>query len=616
MGPYSFVSLTPAEVEERRHQLDLAGFHAWLTPIVLLITSYIYRRFLQTQSYRADGTQQPSSPSALRTLIRRTKWILNSTYIPEFGPLHTQLLGLIYFGWLLYLVFRATGNDYMHLTKSFGHVAVSQLPLHYLLSLKPANSPITLATGLTHERLNAFHRLFGRIIHFLLAVHAVLYIRFFVKLDILAKRVRDRDVRLGLAAFWTFNFLALLAVPGVRRRVYHSVFYRSHVVLSALAVPLLFFHVPYTRVYLAQAGVFWVLGALVRRGRSQRVTARCALLDKTNPKEDELVSVRFRVAQGSPLAQAQAGQHVYVRRGGVMGPKNPFTVANVRPVEEGMDEMDEKVDKMAVKAVRNEVEIQLVLRNTGGPQTSYLAGVAKNAGHSKTNTHRNGREESRSGSGTETEPTTSGSSIVGLDIEGPYGDSGIYIPPLLDEATRSGSGGGPVLLFAGGVKMVWMVKTLSAAQWGISILETARAEQKNDVDIYVTRDEAGKTDHMDDDKNPREHRDKALVTKQDSGIRVHGLRHRPDLESIIDIALANSSSGENGDNDSDNVVSTAPRKIPAVPSHRRRAAQDPLTVFLCGPPSLARDVRHALARYVDEGREVRVFEEVFGFGGS
>ena len=103
----------------------------------------------------------------------------------------------------------------MHLTKAFGHVAVSQLPLHYLLSMKAPTSPITLATGLTHERLNAYHRLFGRIIHGLLGTHAILYIRFFILNDLMAKRIQDRDVRLGLIAFWLFNFLGLLAIPPI-----------------------------------------------------------------------------------------------------------------------------------------------------------------------------------------------------------------------------------------------------------------------------------------------------------------------------------------------------------------------------------------------------------------
>ncbi len=261
---YAFVALTPAEIEERRRQLDLAGFYAWLSPLVVLGGIWLYRMAAATTTTTTKSSKSRRDDTKKGTVPTKPS-ILNTTYVREFGPLHVQVLGLGYLAWLLYLVFRATGQDYMHLTKAFGHVAVSQLPAHYLLALRVPEqyqkwSPVTFATGLSRQQLNPYHRLFGRLLHGLVAAHAVLYLRFFVATDLLARRILDRDVRLGLAAFWTFNFLALLAIPPIRRNR-RGLFYRSHVTLSALILLLVWFHVPSTRIYVGHAGVVWLVTA-------------------------------------------------------------------------------------------------------------------------------------------------------------------------------------------------------------------------------------------------------------------------------------------------------------------------------------------------------------------
>lgn len=223
---YSFVNLTPEQVEARRKILDRAGLEAYSLPIVLLLSIWLYRKLT---SVPTKPTNPQSASTSTESFSRRVSWILNTTYIREFGPAKVQLVGLLYTTYLLWRIFHGTGEDYMHVTKAFGHVAVSQLPLHYLLSTKWSKSPITLATGLTNNHLNAYHRLFGRILHSLLAIHAILYLRFFALMNLLPKRIKDWDVRLGIIAFWSLNFLGILAIPPIRRKVYHKVFYRSHV---------------------------------------------------------------------------------------------------------------------------------------------------------------------------------------------------------------------------------------------------------------------------------------------------------------------------------------------------------------------------------------------------
>lgn len=592
---YAFIlSLTPAQIEARRRQLDQAGYYAWLTPIVLVLGVYLCRKATRLlTSPPASSTKKPaaarSAPSQIQIITRRISWILGTTYIPEFGPLHVQLVGLVYTLWLLFLVFRNTGEDYMHLTKAFGHVAISQLPIHYLLSFKTPRSPIKLATGLTHETLNPYHRLLGRIIHFLLAAHGVMYLRFFIQLNVLAKRIKDRDVRLGLAAFWAFNFLGLLAIPPIRRKVYHAVFYRSHVLLSAMVLPLLFFHVPYTRKYILQAGLFWVVGGMTRGKATVEARMRTQQIQGT-----ELVEVKLTVDKASAnrsfVHHAVPGAHVYIQSK-ALGPKSPFTILNVGIAPLSSDD-------------KPEAELTLIVRNLGGPQTRFLAQLAA---------------EKRE---------------LEVFVEGCYGEAIDYVPDHLYHPFAASFPPGvslasnhPILLVAGGigatftlpmylqlvdmrgdstgVKFVWMVRTLEDARWGITLLEEQRRDRDEvaaDVDIYVTR--------------PSKSSDGSSSSYSSSrkGLTIHNSKsRRPALSSIISPVLQASGSRSSSPPP---LISSFSRRSPD-PRKRARHYDTKLSVLSCGPPSLVRDLRREVGRHVAlYGREVEWHEEVFGFGGS
>jgi hypothetical protein len=380
-----------------------------------------------------------------------------------------------------------------------------------------------------------------------------------------------------------------------------------------------------------------------------------------------LIGVRFTIGKDGPLANARPGQHVYIRRGGLLRPKNPFTIANVRPVLNEDDgggaaavgdgglgsgavgiRVRHEKDRNEKALMSPKVEVQLVLRNTGGPQTSWLANVAKGGSHCQ------GTTVETKGSTAKTRP----SSIVELQVEGPYGESGTYIPRLLDKATRQPSSHGQTLLVAGGVgatytipiylallasqrtrgrsggeiKMIWLVKTLDAARWGIDTLSQAQQAQQQlsgvGVDIYVTRSSKNKEEEEEEMVEVEGQVDEATNTARfvANHIHIHRLGHRPDLKSIVD-ALAASGTGKSksrgiSDSHGDQIdydSRKATKKNPSeTPQQKHRAAQglDPVTVFLCGPSSLARDVRSALTKYVDEGRHVDIYEEVFGLGGS
>ncbi|KIW71038.1 hypothetical protein PV04_03254 [Phialophora macrospora] len=583
------VKLTPEQLDERRRQLTRAGLHAWLSPFVILLATYVYRRWLsgslsKTLSPRLSSSSSTSRSPArgLRLSLHRVAWILSTTYISEYGSLYIPILGLVYALWLLYLTSRGTGDDYMHITKSFGHVAASQLPFHYLLSVKQAHySPVTWATGMTHERLNAVHRLFGRIVHLLLAAHAVLYLRFFVSMGFLEKRIKDRDVRLGVLAFWSFNLLGLLSLPVVRRRVYHAVFYRSHVVLSAVVLPVLWFHVPYTRWFIGQAAAIYLLGGVSRARGARKVEGlRCQVM--RGGTLTHLIEVKFRVEGDDRLAVAMPGQHVYLVRKDVAGPKTPATIANVE------------------RKSKSNAEITLVLRNMGGPGTSYLAALCADSANK-------GLEE-------------------GIRIEGPYGEASEYMPALLGSGPKTKSksnSNGPILLVAGGIgvtytlpiylsllaspsnhsrriKFIYLTKTLTEARWVVDLLLGALrtgSVASLDVEIYSTRSI----------QDPVEKGDLDSAALNSPSLRAKGFKvedrgQRPDLRETVD------------------EVFTMSPDTPVALDRKSTNAGDgdqAVSVFVCGPPGLSRHIRSLVGRWVwRDGRSVSWYEEVFGFGGN
>ena len=564
-----FVSLSLLEVEGRREALDHAGFIGWLSPIIILFfiwaTRVLSARFSITKSQVKD-----KPPNPITANIRRVSWLLSTPLQTDFGDLRTHILGGCYVSWLLYLVARNTSPDYMHLTKAFGHVAVSQLPIHFLLSIKSPRSPIQAATGLSHERLNAYHRISGRTIHLLLSTHAILYLNFFYQAGVLGKRIRNSDVLLGLEAFLTLNLLAGLALPVVRRKSYMNVFSRSHSVLSMLLLTFVFLHVRYTRVYVAQACIFTLANALARTASTSKfIDAQLELIPNT-----QLIRLTATIPSTSALNDFIPGEHVYIRQAGsAMVSRNPFTIVSV----EGLSGPPPGNTKQS--------NLTLVIRNVHGQGTASLARLASSPGSAR------------------------------LTIEGPYGEAREYMPALLS-ADRGPSDAGSALVIAGGVgatyalpiyvalcrswkystglRFVWIVRDAAEVGWAMEYL--ARVEGPQDVDVYVTGKDARWNAATKDLQNI-------------GGVSVHFSDGRPDIKDIVFVYDSKGSSKTDRSVVSSGKTSTRPLQA--------RRDYSPLTVLVCGPPGLARDVRREIGKDVmGYGRDVRYHEEQFGFGAS
>lgn len=168
-------------------------------------------------------------------------------------------------------------TDYLHLTKSLGHVALSQLPVQtlmapasYISSRPTSPSFLSALTSIPQPLLTPYHRLFGRVILApLLLGHALLYLSFFLQSphpsysSLLAKRIFDPDVQLGLAALSLVVCVLLFARPSGEkgRRLWRTgsirsdrrVFYVVHVLLVSSLCLAAYSHVVHARVFVLQA---------------------------------------------------------------------------------------------------------------------------------------------------------------------------------------------------------------------------------------------------------------------------------------------------------------------------------------------------------------------------
>ncbi|KAL9105411.1 MAG: hypothetical protein Q9227_009404 [Pyrenula ochraceoflavens] len=579
--PYKFVQLSPAQILDRRELLDRYGHYAYMTPIYLMMVTYTVRLIpFLWRTYMPDkvvartraqfATKVPEMPSTLRIYWRRLLWWLDDPLTPEFGARKVHIIGLAYALWLLFLTFHNTGNDYLHMTKRFGHIAVSQLPLQYTMAIKSKRNPVQIAFGLSWEALNPYHRLFGRLVHIFVISHAMLYMNFFVMAGLLSKRLGDTDVRLGLAAFWTLNVLAITAIPPLRRSGYHTKFYRPHILAAFILLPLLAFHVPYTRKYIYQALAAYMFNGMARTSSTTNPPILASIMPVEGTNLIKLCAPGpawgLPPLMGSGLPGWIAGQHVYLKQSVTpKDPRHPFTIVS-QPLREGQDGGFESS------------YIDLVIRDLGGPMTGWLASKPKETKRLDRNVH--------------------------VLIEGPYGQAEHFVPDLLASKKR-----GTVLFVAGGVgatytlpiylsllgsndrtleaKFVWFVRSAAETKWVIEMMLRSGLSEV-DAQIYITRG---------DEEEAKKKTWENYGASQLNGLEVNVVSSRPALRDVVE------------------PVFHKPEKSKATNGNSHR--QERVVVLCCGPAGLSKSLRQEVGTFVHrEGREVAWHAEQFGHGDS
>lgn len=489
----------------------------------------------------------------------------------------------------------------MHLTKRFGQIGASQLPVHYLLAMRAPYSPVQWLTRLSHEQLKASHQILGRITFVFFILHAVFYLNFFVLSGFLAKRIKDWDVIWGIVSIVLFSAISTTALGFIRRRNYR-IFYISHIAIANFIILPLFLHVSHIRIYVYEVILVEALHLLFRTLRLKMYQGTVKILPGTN-----LIQMRIPLASNSSALNWRPGQHVYLSRprGKAKAPNfydqflmankaNPFTVASI-PAK----------DK----------ELVLVARTLNG-NTKYLANLA--------------RTLAQGGSGVQMLPTASGDiPILPVALEGPYGAS-TRLPDLSDYDK--------VLLVAGGVgatfiipiyrnimatqdlvhagthvRCIWAVQKFAETQWAFPESSSPDDEQEdnagaeangngllrgpNNVEVYVTRP-LGPSLHADPSASgvfavdPDDEEGEGIEMQENEQLlgmeeQMEKPRKGMDLKSgrpvMRDIV--------------DEVFSKGMRTA----------------VICCGPKRLTEDLKKSVEVWVNKGHDVFWYDETFGW---
>ena len=572
--PYHFVALNDEQNLRRRQLLDGYGQFAQLSILLLpliyqlclgmrLLISRIWSSNLQAakdhRSPVVSSFKQPTS-GYVTNLLAQVRWFLDGELFEGWNTRQEWLVAGLWAMWLLVLVFKDTGDDYLHLTRRFGIVAASQLPLHYLLAAK-SWSPIQYLTRMSHEELNPYHRLLGRILIAFFSVHAAMYLNFYIQLSLLLKRIQDRDVILGLMAITTFMLIGTTALAKIRTWNYRLFFY-LHVILSASLLPILFFHVSHIRRYIIESAAVYLIVILQRNVSQTTAEATMELLPSTN-----LLAITIPLTKALSSKTYAQGQHIYL--GFPSLPQklriNPFSIANRDPQE----------DK----------KIELVARTLSGT-TAMLADYATKQ------------------------------KLASLTLEGPYGAAN-YFPDLVayDRILFVAGGVGatftlPIYLDllhrnARGeqipsIKFVWSVRQVADAQWGIKQMHEACDTPPESFNIYTTQSEV---DGQDSEPLARRTQNRS---KEEVSNSIE-LQERDRL-------LSDSSSSEDAASQATKTVLIGRPDFRAIVDEvfsyngRERVA-----VLVCGPSAMGTSVRSEVGRWVWKGRDVFWHGEEFGW---
>lgn len=439
--------------------------------------------------------------------------------------------------------------DYLHLTKRFGAIATSQLPVQYLLSLKYL-SPFGYFFRSSHERLNRYHRILGRIIYFLLILHAVFYNVFFIESGIWLKRFFAYVVFAGVVAFTLLHTLNGTSMAKMREQSYR-VFFVVHLTAAFLVPPLIFFHASSTRMYVSLALGFLVLDLAARK----IVTVTAPAIIESIPGTDLLKISASMPSKNILKFKAHPGAHLYLNL-------PPASRPNPDPLSTGNLLFEFLYNPFTVVSANEESgDLTFVVRKRSGPMTTRLAEFAA-AGVPST-------PEGR----------------IPLCIEGPYGAVGKTFPDLV------GSGISRILLVAGGVgasfavpiyhailadtpsariQFVWAVHSPGDATWapsdstGKSLMDDDQVQLflTGDMGVSSTRDTAGGDIQL--DSRPQ-----------------HNVK-RPNFQKIIDDIF-------------------------------KTGTNEKVAVLVCGPVQMGRELRRCLTPWVMKGRDVWWHNENFGW---
>ncbi|KAJ9148644.1 Ferric/cupric reductase transmembrane component 2 [Pleurostoma richardsiae] len=598
--PYHFLDLSHEEKHERRLTLDRYAGYAQLSAFLPALIFLIYRFACWVS--KAVGARRrsydviPDSPSlkvkrqsssgAWATQIRILRWWLEDDVVAfgqAWGTRDVWIVGAAWSIWLLVLCVVGTGNDYLHLTKRFGIIAASQFPVQYLLSLKSIN-PFAFAFRSSHEQMNRWHRLLGRIVYGLLILHAIFYVNYFIQVGILRRRLFAPVVAAGVLSLIGMTLMYTTALHWIRHYSYR-IFFITHLVVAMCLPPFLFFHAKSANIYMAEAFLAFIADLAWRKIDTVAALATVESIPGTN---------LIKISASIPYSKVNRfrehpGSHIYLSIPAAARPSsNPASISFLL--------FEFLYNPFTVAAVDEETgDLTLVARHRSGPVTAALARFA-------------GIHPATAPSGT---IVSHEEGKIPLGIEGPYG--------AVDHFRRlSGGDYDRVLLVAGGVgatftvplyrallhdnpttrvEMAWAVRGAGDATWAVAGRDGKGIIDDNNVHIFLTGDilasdgggsaataAAGTPPPSGGESRDGEVEMSTMYRDRQQGGRYTSRhnRRRPDLKKVVDDAF-------------------------------RHGSEERVAVLVCGPEEMGREVRGHVGAWVRKGRVVWWHNEAFGW---
>lgn len=607
--PYQFLDLSQDEKHARRQSLDRYALYAQLSALIPIGLIWLYQTVNRSSSssrQKRDYTAVSSSDS-FNTRKQSNSWSKFRWWLGEdvvaFGEVLGQrdqwVGGIIWAIWLLILCVAGTGRDYMHLTKRFGIVAVSQYPMQYMLTLKSFN-PVSWTLKLSHEETNRWHRVLARVTTLLLSLHTIFYYNYFIQNSILLQKLQSPVVVYGMLSFAGLNLMITTALRPLRKLSYR-VFFVTHL-LIALGLPVvLWFHASSSRKYMLEALGVFLLDIGFRKRDTITVETTISSIPGTSLIKIQVPVPRQR--QNHFLRGVAPGAHVYINV--PPATRSAFRRKDVKAANDASEVLFEFMfNPFTIAHVdQDSGSLTLVARQRAGPMTKGLARFASSSSSSPAPSAGSAEKKAL------------------LNIEGPYG-AAKHFPTL-----SLGSEFDRILLIAGGVgatftiplyrgivaenpdtkvEMVWAVRTAGEATWAVMENDARDILNDSNVHIYLTGNSGS---------GPEGGTGTGLSSGVDSG------ENSP--------ALINLGAGINGAvaMEMNTLRRTADGRVVArKEQHRSRPdvkkvvdevfAHEPherVAILVCGPTKMGKQVRRYVGRYVNEGREVWFHNEGFGF---
>ncbi|MCJ1372574.1 hypothetical protein MMC20_003799 [Loxospora ochrophaea] len=588
--PYHFSSQTP----DRRALLDRYANIAQLSALIFVfairlfyVLRYSFNKLVQngssvkghSKARRSDF--RPAGKWSLLAISRRLSWWIDGEVAQGYGTWREWLLATAWAGWLLILTVKDTGDDYLHLTKRFAIVGASQLPFHYLLACKSQWSPIHYLTSLSHEELNPYHRLLGRILTTFFAFHATLYLNFYVQASLLAKRIRDRDVILGLTAIISFLLLFTTALSAVRRYSYR-LFFTLHVLLSLAVLPVLYFHVSHIRIYILESAAVYIYLILQRNISQTSVhAATINLVPNTT-----LLSISLPLPSNSRLSSPAPGQHIYLSLPTTITQPlnklrlNPFTIASHTISKNSNTPTTTTTLTLTIRLLTGTTSL---LSRLPSPTALHIEGIYGSSSHF---------------------PAFLATYDRILLIAGGVGAT--YTIPLYHHLTAQASQTPNPLSARQKLRFLWTVRSQAEVGWGLHLL----AEQ-----------DSPSQPHDDDDDGPSLDNIQIHIThspppRRDSNASSIELQERTgllDSTSASDLPSPPASDGDPPSKKHPIIRQGRPDWRTVVDEVFSAKEVQRVAVLVCGPGGMGRAVRKEVGRWVGGGKDVWWHDEQFGW---